>query len=345
MELNFEQIFQNTNDLNPLKISFQKKGNYFLDFLGIIQKIAPGLKKSEYEDLLFNKLQLGKNTFDEVQYYQYATELSVIFHAFCLEHTTFNYEKVVRDDVDPKKGKQPECTLTTKENFTFNIEAKSPKPDSLSKTTNGNKVLYFVNVGRADSKIEANIFLEQMKKDLVAANPGLECFDIKNNDNKLKDYLYSAGEKFPTNKNNNEANILFVALNNVDEIQTYVNFLCNNQGLFTSNSFADKNKYSNVDIVIFTNSLYRHKNNEKINGSAWWLNDGFNFITFNPQTDFKNKESVFVYFCNKLSNFNKQIASYKIEASSDTDPSMLDAFRISAFVREQLEKKEGIFLF
>lgn len=345
MELNFEEIMKNTSDLNPLKISFLNEIDYFKDFVLLLCDISKRMTEEDTKDLLFNKLQLNRNSFNENQYYQSATELCVIYHVYTLNKANFNYEKVVRDDVDQKKGKQPECTTKTDEGFVFNVEAKSPERGKEKMPESGGNRIYVANVGRADTKDAAINQFNMLKNDLESCNENLEVLSKKSNDNKLKDYLYSAGEKFPTKTNDNELNVLFVSLDTVHEIQEYVNFLCFNMGLFTKHSFADIGKYTNVDMVIFTNSYYRQKNHDNINGCAWCLNEGFNFLTFNPHTDIKRKEKALSYFASNISNFNKQIEIYKVPASPETPQDLLDSLRIASFVKQQLEEKEGVYLF
>lgn len=345
MELNFEEIMKNTSDLNPLKISFLDETDYFKDFVLLLCDISKRMTEEDTRDLLFNKLQLNRNTFNENQYYQSATELCVIYHVYTLNKAYFNYEKVVRDDVDQKKGKQPECTTKTDEGFVFNVEAKSPERSQKQETDSGVEFIYVANVGRADTKDIADNQFNILKSDLESCNENLKVLSKKSNDNKLKDYLYSAGEKFPPISSDNEVNVLFVSLDTVQEIQDYVNFLCFNKGLFTKGSFADIEKYKNVDLVVFTNSYYRQKKHDNINGCAWWLNDGFNFLIRNPFSDFKKKEIALSYFANSISNYNNQISKYNVPASPETPQDLLDSLRISSFVKQKLEEQDNIYLF
>lgn len=345
MELNFEEIFESTSDLNPLKISFNQRTNYFSDFIDLLQNIRKRMTENDTKELLFNKLQLNRSTFNENQYYQATTELCVVYHVFRLNEENFSYEKVVRDDVDSKRGKQPECTTKTNEGFVFNVEAKSPERNKEKIPESESNRIFVANIGRADTKEAAENQFNMLKNDLESCNEKLEVLSQKTDDNKLKDYLYSAGEKFPPVTSEKEVNILFVSLDTVHEIQKYVNFLCYNQGLFTKNSFADIGKYENVDMVIFTNSYYRQKNHDNINGCAWWLNDGFNFLTFNPHTNFKRKEKALSYFASNISNFNNQIECYRVPATPETPQDLLDSLRISSFVKQKLEEQDNIFLF
>lgn len=345
MELDFEEIFKNTSALNPLKISFIYDTRYFKDFVSLLVGISRKMTEEDTKDLLYNKLQLNRNTFNENQYYQAATELCVIYHVFRLNEENFSYEKVVRDDVDPKTGKQPECTTETDEGFVFNVEAKSPERGKKQNMEAGTECIYVANVGRADTKEAAESQFNMLKNDLESCNDNLKVFPKKSDDNKLKDYLYSAGEKFPPITGENEANVLFVSLNTVHEIQEYVNFLFFNKGLFTKSPFADIEKYTNVDMVVFTNSYYRQKNHDNINGCAWWLNEGFNFLTVNPHTDIKRKEKALSYFASNISNFNKQIECYRVPATPETPQDLLDSLRIVSFVKQKLEEQDNIFLF
>lgn len=67
MELNFEEIFESTSDLNPLKISFNQRTNYFSDFIDLLQNIRKRMTENDTKELLFNKLQLNRSTFNENQ--------------------------------------------------------------------------------------------------------------------------------------------------------------------------------------------------------------------------------------------------------------------------------------
>lgn len=345
MELNFEEIMKNTSDLNPLKISFLNETDYFKNFVLLLCDISKRMTEEDTKDLLFNKLQLNRNTFNENQYYQSATELCVIYHVYTLNKANFNYEKVIRDDVDQKKGKQPECTTKTDEGFVFNVEAKSPERNKKQTHKTGTNTIYVANIGRADTKEDAENQFNMLKNDLESCNEKLEVLSQKTDDNKLKDYLFSAGEKFPPVTSEKEVNILFVSLDTVHEIQKYVDFLFFNKGLFTKGSFADIEKYKNVDMVVFTNSYYRQKNHDNINGCAWWLNDGFNFLIRNPFADYKKKENALLYFANYIKNYNNEISKYKVPSSPEVPSNLLDSFRIASFVKQQLEEKEGVFLF
>ncbi len=102
----------------------------------------------------------------------------------------------------------------------------------------------------------------------------------KNQDNKLKDYLVGAHEKFSPNSNVDNLNILFVACNNPSSIQDWYFYLDGGEGLFTSQPFYPSKEYKLVDIVILSNLKYCHT--EAREAFDWTLQNVFLLPFVNP---------------------------------------------------------------
>src|SRR5690606_24620195 len=77
-------------------------------------------------------------------------------------------------------------------------------------------------------------------------------------DNKLKDYLLSANEKFSDNSSEEELNILVVCCPDLLSMQDWFFYMFGVGGLFTNDSYHSPLDYNNVDSVILTNMYHRH---------------------------------------------------------------------------------------
>lgn len=345
-------LLENTNDSNPLKLAYKKQNQYFCDFLDTMIHLHKLLSEKECESIMADKLQLSRTTYDENQYYEAATELSVISLFSCIGHSEFKYEKVVKDGTQ----KQPECFVKSLLGGTFYAEAKCPVQTIVNMQKQN--TLIFTNAGRANSREEQNNLIINMQKGLAPQNVQIDV--AKNDDNKMLDYLQSASLKFANTTGDCELNLLFVALDSSKQIQNWGNFFYNNKGFFTSNSFAadepycyaDRpqnkvfvdSKFKNVHFIIFTNNYFRHKNNEIINGSAWRLQEGFNFALQNPFADLESKKNVITeFFTNYLGVYTNDIDNYTVPSSTEVPNYILDTMKIISFVKEELEKKQKLF--
>lgn len=346
-------LIEKSLDEHPLKIAYKNMSSYFFNFADSIIYLHKELNDKICNNLLIDKLQLTKKTFNAEQYYEAATEFSVILFMYCIGHNKFAYEETQKKGTD----KQPECAVTSKTGKKFIAEAKCPVQHIDIQNPDDGNYFVFRNAGRADSLQEQKDFLKKMNIDFSAQN--ISVLQGKNSDNTMLDFLQSASQKFSENDNPDELNILFVALNTVQQIQEWVNFFYFNKGFFTSNSFAADEPYcyvyrkkketyiephfKNIHLIVFTNNYYRHKNYNKINGSAWYLREGFNIVLENPFVNMKEKKETLKEFFNYLPTYSKNIQEYKVPCSPNTP---LDAFysvKIIDYVKAELEEKQGMF--
>lgn len=330
-----ETYLESTNDANPIKVSFIQKSKYYLDFVGTIPLLSSVLSDKDMEDIIINKLQLSKPAFDIDSFYEAATELSVILKMAQIPHNRFSYELPVRSGTN----KNPECTIESS-GFIINAEAKCPRLPPVPKPVDDEqKMLVMKAAGRVPDFFGQ---FEQLKNDLEATDKNLKMVVGKNKDNTMKDFLQSANEKFADYRNDDEINILFVALDDVHNIQEWWHYLFENEGLFTTTPFVDPRTFSRVDVVIYSNLLYRHKNRDIINGSAWNLDDSFNLFMSNRYRQ-GPKENAHRYMLQFIKNFTEDMKKYKVPG--DAPQYILEALQVAWFVKEELEKNRGQFYF
>ena len=166
---------------------------------------------------------------------------------------------------------------------------------------------------------------------------------LKNMDNNLKDFLKSAHQKFNPDSDENIINILLVCCDDPADMQSWVGYLYASQGLFTKDSFHSKDEYSNVDMVLFTNLYFKHKDFQKKKiENSWNLGQTLNLSFVSPYRK-KDKKTGILNFRNEMINYNDQIAQF--EVPGDAPDHVKEIVRIPYFVREFLEKKEGVYLF
>src|SRR5574344_212217 len=204
LNMNIIDMLKTTNSKNPLLISYERRTTYFLTFIEILEVLKKELSEKEILEIVITKLQLSKPTFDKNAYYQAATELSVVFHMFCYKHIVFGYEKRLLKDSE----KQPECSVTTINNFVYNAEAKCPQRDFIDTEKKLiERRIVIKNVGRAPLKKDAEVNFNLLKRELESKDLNLNVVKFKNNDNKLKDFLVSANNKFPQADSPKELNL------------------------------------------------------------------------------------------------------------------------------------------
>ena len=90
---------------------------------------------------------------------------------------------------------------------------------------------------------------------------------------------------------------------------------------------------------MFTNNYYRHKNNSVINGSAWYLCDGFNIALQNPFVNMEDKKETIIEYFTYLGVYTKDIQNYDMPCSPNIQKDVLDAIKITSFVKAELEEK------
>lgn len=318
---------------------------YFQEFLSAGESLHKVMSEKEfrrwYEERVFLKKGIAK--FDEKAFIQGAVETSVVRFFAEKYPKDFKLEEIVGFD----NKKNVECQLVT-DGCRYNVEVKCPSFCGYNEVQEVEKVLKFSTMGRApDWKTEKEYQIslgEELKRVAVKSGEPLKgVIQMKTMDNNLKDFLISAHEKFGSVLDENEVNVLVVGCDDVEDIQRWWGYLWANEGVFTSNSFVDKSKYSNVDVVVLTNLYFKHNKYYQKNVCNYWsLDGGFNLIFSNPYR-LKHKELAIKKFIEFLPNYSSQIDAYSVQGKSLGE---VESFiRVIHFVRDFLEKQKGVYLF
>ncbi|PKL29098.1 MAG: hypothetical protein CVV46_02870 [Spirochaetae bacterium HGW-Spirochaetae-2] len=336
--MDYVELLGQSNPENPIRKAFENKTEYYSDFLKTITVLQKYLTTAQMNSLLRQKLQLGKQSFNENSYYEAATEVSVIAKFASIPFSTFLYETPTI--VGTKKN--PECTIVS-EGVTINVEAKCPNLDNLIPFSNSEKTLVFDTYGRHPDYEE--LYLD-LKRAIEEQNSNVSVLKEKHKDNTLKDFLESAHSKFPEAIDDNTINILVVSLDNYFTFNKWFSYLFGYQGLFLELPFADPANYSRVDAIIFSNLQYRHRNNTSIMNSAWDFDDAFTLFFSNGHRQ-RLKDAAFNFTLQHIKNYTEEMKQYResIEYKgflADVDD-MENEFLIPTFIKEHLEKQKNEF--
>jgi hypothetical protein len=300
-------LIEQTAKENPLCASRLTRDGYFDGFLRyIFNPLNSELSCKEIKAVLTEKLQLGRQFFDEPQFLQGATELTVIAKFHSVPHDHFGYE----DAVEKGKKKQPECILKA-DGFTLNVEAKCPELSNLRISLVKQKGTESVALDTFGRIPDYPSYSKKLAEDLAESNPELSVDQKKNKDNTLKDFLYSAHDKFVDNRDESELNTLVVSLDDIHNLRAWYGYLVANGGTFTKKpQFVDSHKYSRVDAIVYTNLQYRHKNHVKIENSPWNFDDAFCIFSVNPYRQAK-KEASIRFLSGILKSHTEDLLNYK----------------------------------
>jgi len=293
-----------------------------------------GKYKSYYD---FYKKFISK---EEKTFIQYAVETSTV--SYFGERFPIDFK--VEAKINPINDKDVDCQFIDGK-FKYNIEVKCS--DFVSKETIDNQDAFkYGTIGRLPDRgkeaIEtiSSALDEGLTKKGEQTKPHLES---KNMDNNLKDFLELAHEKFDPTPKENEINVLLIGCDDERDMQNWFNYLWAEQGLFTEQSFANKDNYKNVDLVVFTNLYFKHNKyfNKELQ-NFWSLEKSFNLIFGNPYRH-SQKEAGIKHFMGILPNFTTELGQYKV--SGDAPDYVKGSVKIPWFVRDNLEKKQEVFFF
>ncbi|MGX5683231.1 hypothetical protein ACWKWW_01620 [Chryseobacterium cucumeris] len=325
------------SDNHYLQIAKDSGNNYFDEFMESVSKVKNYISPKDFKILWDDKMQLNKAKFDEKAFIQSACELSVATY-FC-EKEDFKVEV----KVNPENKKDIDVQFKS-QGFTYNVEVKCATFEDKEKVKKSDSFKY-QSSGRFDNMIGVMGFISHAI-DEGSTNKGepLKPHKIlKNMDNNLKDFLESAHQKFNPDSDENEINILLIGCDDPADMQSWVGYLYASQGLFTKDSFHSKDKYSNVDMVLFTNLYFKHKDfHKKKIENSWNLSQTLNLSFVSPYRK-KDKKAGILNFRNEMSNYNDQIAQFEVPGNAPDH--VKEIVRIPYFVREFLEKGQGIYLF
>ncbi|EOU1739869.1 hypothetical protein MN030_000976 [Clostridium perfringens] len=316
----FEKKLKNADDKHPLKISCKVNDKYYKDFIELLEDFNNHLKDKEMIELI-DKLQL-KSDFNQPKYLQFVSEITILYYILCKYNCDFKYEPTYNGK------KNPECSFRYRDK-TINIEVKCPDLSSkIDSDMNNNMKISFQ--GRVPNEFysEAKESMNYIINTSNLEGSSYSGFEIeKRLDNKLKDYIISASEKFPKDENG-YFNILAISLNTPRDLDDWYSYILGYGGVFTNESFVDEN-YDNVDAILLTNIQSGHIRWKEDNGKNLWnLEKYINLIFLNPQKAKDNKfysEYATSIFGDMTEKFNAYVkSSYKNNISFGNE--ILDKF-------------------
>lgn len=268
-----------------------------------LECIGRHLTKSEFEALVLKKLRVEDPAPSEKQYLQAAVELTVCAHYARFFPEGFVYE----DKVVPPRD--VDCSFKS-EGYKFNVEVKCAD-FTLKEEIDGGGAFIMRAVGRMPGYNEAAAELQE-----TVAKGGNELVKGLHMDNKLKAYLIDAHSKFPDATRQGEYNVLVVGCDDAGDIMQWEGYLTGVQGLFTEQSYAPAEEYSNVDMVVLTNLYHRHKSVEQKDklSSHWWFGESFSLLYQNPKST--KPQAMAHAFAKTLRYFNDEVAQHRLEGDA-----------------------------
>lgn len=206
------------------------------------------LSDKQIKELIDDKIQL-ESRYNQNYYLQAVSEISILYYILRKYNNKFLYE--------PKYNgkKNPECCFDYN-GKTINIEVKCHDLTKRIECEEHNTLKIVMPKRIPDYKNVINEVKEIIKPNLNNSNYS-DVEELSRLDNKLKDFLVSASEKFPKPDNTN-LNILVVSLDTIDDLDEWYLYIFGNGGVFTNNSFVLLERYENVDAILLTTVMCGH---------------------------------------------------------------------------------------
>lgn len=267
-------VIENSKCLHPIIMAKIKGNRYWDDFLAVNEDYKKILSEREYADFL-KKSKLDCKI-SEAQYLQFASEATIV------DYVIRNYSNF-KNEPKYNQKKNPECSFEY-EGRTVNIEVKCPDLFKRMEQENfgGIKVFAGERFPDKDSFIQVKQFIESNIKN------GERIQNVDRLDNKLKDYLISANEKFPISDLSN-FNILVIAVDIVQDMDEWYSYLFGDNGAFTDKTYIVED-YDNVDAVMLTNVQHGHMADDvDLSTNCWKLENYSSLLLLNPQKQLCNR--------------------------------------------------------
>ncbi len=311
--------------------------NEFLEAASILQNL---MTKKEYRFWLKEKMLLKQSPFLEKAFIQNAVETSVV--RFFGEKYPSRFR--VEAEVNPNSNKNVDCQFNDN-GFIYNVEVKCSSFEAKEEISKLN-AFKSGTIGRLDDRGEKAIqtFARALDEGLKnKGEPTLPHVSLKKMDNNLKDFLESAHGKFDPKSGESEVNVLIVGCDECTDIQDWLNYMWAPKELFTNESYADVNRYRNVDVVVLTNQYFKHnKYQTKRVVDCWSIEKCFNIISSNPHRK-RPKEKAIKHFLEVLPNHSEEYAKYRIPGSMPLY--IQEPMKVLSFVKQELEGRQNLFLF
>lgn len=269
------QIIQKGNEGFPLTDAYRLNHCYYTNFINMMSFFSENLQEKEYKELERKFLDASKC--GEQVYLQALSELTVVYYSMRKFQSRFTYEPKYNGNFNP------ECSFVV-ENTTVNIEVKCP--DMTRRMEIEQHDTYKINLAERIPNLKGeqlNSIFKHQPDDSQHSNIEL----LPRMDNKLKDFLLSAQDKFP--EGDEYFNILVIALDILSDVDEWYNYIFDNNGVFTNNSFVTK-YYGNVDAILLSTPVCGHRNwsgYDQVN--IWDLEQTVNLLFLDPRKEHSQK--------------------------------------------------------
>ena len=312
-------MIDSINPKHPYIGKQHAKDEYLESVKLLIETLRPYLTKSEIRSIP-KKLQVDKASINEAQYLQAACELTVCLYFADKYGANFIYE----DKVNPPKD--VDCSFIDN-NSKYNIEVKCADFSVVEHMKNDDSFKVSA-LGRMPEYRSVVSNLQDNFNDL-----GKQLKTYKHLDNRMKDYLISAHDKFSDENYDDTVNVLLVCCDDAMDMTKWTSYLTGLQGLFTKASFHNQELFNKVDVVILSNLYHRHaKYQEKVNIiDNWDFASSFNILLCNPGRKSDKKKAI-EHFYETIPNFNKEVMDYTV-------PYGLEVLKLATFVNKELKAK------
>ncbi|MER2172291.1 MAG: hypothetical protein ABS938_16865 [Psychrobacillus psychrodurans] len=270
-----ENLIINASDRHPLKQAYLNNHRYYSDFIEVMSVFEENLTKKDYKSLL-KKLQFDKE-YDRQRYLQIVSELNVLYYVLRFHNNSFRYEPKYNN------GYNPECSFEFMK-IDINIEVKCPNMEKRIATEERDTLKIFSAERVPNHKLMINEISKLLGPNIERSGyTGVE--ETLRLDNKLKDFLKSAQDKFPVSTDLN-FNILIISLEIISDMDEWYSYIFGENGVYTQKSFVEE-KYENVDAILITTPVCGHAGwcyYEDTN--VWKLEETISLLFLNPDREY-----------------------------------------------------------
>lgn len=299
-------IVENSKVWHPLARAASDGNRYWNDFLQVTEDYKKTLSEREYNSYLDKSRLDCEISMD--QYLQFSSEVTVV------DYIIRNYSNFTNE---PKYNgkKNPECSFEYKGRI-INIEVKCP--DFTGRITQENlegvKMYAAERFPNKDDYKDSKKFIETNLKE------GYHLQTIDRLDNKLKDYLISAHQKFPISDLSN-FNILVIAVDIIQDMDEWYSYFFGKNGAFTDNTYIEDD-YSNVDAVLITNVQHGHMGPDvNLSVNCWELENYLSLLFLDPRK--QNTNGLGEYYIETAIDLfggsTRDFLSFQFELDQDND--------------------------
>ena len=270
MKKDIISIVEHSKVMHPIATAATTGNRYWYDFLKVIENYKGILSEQDYIKFL-DKSKLDCEI-DMAQYLQFASEVTIV------DYIIRNYESF-KNEPRYNGKKNPECSFEYG-GRTINIEVKCPNMSKRIEQESLGGIKLFASERFPDKES-----YEQAEKTIMSTIKDAQSVHTINRlDNKLKDYLNSAHQKFPPSSTA-YFNILVIALDIIPDMDEWYSYLLGDKGAFTNTTYI-KDDYSNVDAVLITNVQHGHTaDNVNLSINCWELENYVSLLILDPRKE------------------------------------------------------------